>query len=95
MNYIRHINFFLFLLLCVSCFSACHYSFTGASVPEHIRNIYIVPFKDNSNRGEADLSSRFTNTVVQKFIDDNTLQISSKSAADAILECTITRLDDT
>ena len=74
--------------------SCCVYSFTGASVPKHIKSISIPPALDRSGSGEPDLSELFTNKLTQKFIDDNTLRVANKTNADATLECTITSLSD-
>lgn len=72
----------------------CAYSFTGASVPKHIKTIAIPVAIDKSGSGEPGLGELLTNKLIQKFIDDNTLQIANKSNADAMLECTITSLSD-
>ena len=72
----------------------CSYSFTGASVPAHIKTIAVPAVQDRSGSGEPGLSEMFTNTLTQKFIDDNTLQIATKANANSIIECTITSLSD-
>ena len=74
--------------------TACSYSFTGASVPDHINTIAIPLVKDRSGSGEPELIDLFTNGLIQDFIDDNTLQIADKVNSDAILECTIVSLND-
>ncbi|MCK7516773.1 MAG: LPS assembly lipoprotein LptE [Ignavibacteriales bacterium] len=43
---------------------------------------------------EPGLREKITQLLTQKFIDDNTLQVSDKSTANAILECTIVSLTD-
>lgn len=74
--------------------SCCVYSFTGASVPKHIKSISISPAIDRSGSGVSNLSELFTNKLTQKFIDDNTLRVANKANADASLDCTITSLTD-
>ena len=74
--------------------SCCVYSFTGASVPKHIKSISISPAIDRSGSGEPNLGELFTNKLTQKFIDDNTLRVANKANADASLDCTITSLTD-
>jgi Lipopolysaccharide-assembly len=87
--------FFLFMSFAVINFGGCcAYSFTGASVPTHIKSIAIPTADDRSGAGEPGLGELLTNTLTQKFIDDNTLQVANKSNADAELECTITSLTD-
>ncbi len=80
--------------LLLAALSACSYSFSGASVPKHLRTIAIPLFKDNSGSAEPNLNSTFTYATVQKFIDDANLQVSDSRNTDAILECTITRFSD-
>jgi len=85
----------LFITYLVSNFTGCcAYSFTGASVPKYLKTIAIPNAEDRSSSGEPGLSEMFTSKLTQKFIDDNTLQVTNKSNADAILECTITSLSD-
>lgn len=86
-------NFILSLLLAVYL-GGCAYSFTGASVPPHLRTIAIPIFFDRSGSGEPDLNNKFTNLLIQKFIDDNTLQVTDKSNSDSVLEGTVTSLTD-
>ena len=73
---------------------SCSYSFSGASVPEHLTTINIPLFKDNSGSGEPNLNSTFTFEIIQKFINDNNLQVTESRESDAILECIITRFSD-
>lgn len=72
----------------------CVYSFTGASVPEHLKTVAIPIADDRSGGAEPGLREKLTEVLTQKFIDDNTLQVTDKSSANAILECTIVSLSD-
>lgn len=74
--------------------SACSYSFTGASVPAHLKTIAIPISIDRTGSGEASLSDDFTNELINKFLNDNTLQVTERTNADAVLECTILSLTD-
>ncbi len=74
--------------------SSCSYSFTGASVPPHLKTIAIPNAVDRSGSGEPNLRDDFTNELIQKFLSDNSLQVTSKTNADALLECTILSLSD-
>ncbi len=90
MNYkIKNLTIKLIVVLMIVNFSKCFYSFTGASVPTHLKSVAIPVFDDKSGSGEPGLRENFTQAVIQKFIDDNTLQVASRNNADAILECTI------
>jgi hypothetical protein len=85
----------LFIISIVINFTGCcFYSFTGASVPKHLKNISISPVLDRSGSGEPGLSELFTSKLTQKFIDDNTLKVSNKSNADATIDCIISSLSD-
>lgn len=85
----------LFMICGITNFTGCCvYSFTGASVPKHIKSIAIPPAQDRSGSGEADLSEMLTNQLTQKFVDDNTLQVTSKANANSVIECTVTSLTD-
>lgn len=74
--------------------SSCSYSFTGSSVPPHLKTIAIPLALDRSGSGEPDLSENLTNELITKFLNDNSLQIADKVNADALLECTVTSLPD-
>lgn len=85
----------LFIAVIVFSFnSCCIYSFTGASVPEHLKTIAIPIADDRSGGAEPGLREKITEVLTQKFIEDNTLQVSDKNTANAILECTIVSLTD-
>ncbi len=84
----------LFISISVGNFNCCFYSFTGASVPQHLKTIAIPVADDRSGTGEPGLRELLTDQLTQKFIDDNTLQVTERTSADAILECTITSLPD-
>ena len=85
----------LFIMLAVINFvGCCSYSFTGASVPAHLKTISIPIADDRSGSGEPGLRENFTQMLTQKFIDDNTLRISDRQNANASLECTIASYGD-
>ena len=95
----KNILFWLVSMLFVLFFainftSCCAYSFTGASVPEHLKTISIPIADDRSGSGEPGLREKLTQDLIQKFIDDNTLQVAERTTANAILECTIVSLTD-
>ncbi len=82
------------ILLQLLIFAGCSYTFTGASVPKHLESIAIPIFDDRSGSAEPGLDQTFTDLLIGKFIDDNTLQVREKRTANAVLECTITSLMD-
>lgn len=68
------------------------YSFTGSSVPPHLKTIAIPLLDDQSGSGEPSVREKLTNKLIEKFRQDNSLQITERVNADAILEGTITSL---
>lgn len=75
-------------------FISCSYSFTGSSVPNHLKTVYIPFCIDRSGSGEPDMADNFTSTLIEQFISDNSLAVSDKNKADAIIDCTIMSISD-
>ena len=92
-NSLRNI-FVILTSIILAVLSACSYSFTGASVPAHLKTISIPIFNDRSGSGEFNLSEKLTNSLIQKFVDDNTLLVTDKLNSDAVLDGTIVTLND-
>ena len=72
----------------------CAYSFTGASVPSHLKTIAIPLVDDQSGFGEPGLREEFTRELTNLFISDNSLQVADRSTADAILQGAIVTVAD-
>jgi len=70
------------------------YSFTGASVPTHLKTIAIPLMDDQSGSGEPSLREKLTRSLTDLFIRDNSLEVSEKGNADSILEGVITGARD-
>lgn len=85
-----HVSLFLALSGC----AGCPYSFTGASVPPHLKTIAIPIAEDQSGYGDPTLRDLFSRQLLQRFINDNTLQPADRSSADAVLEGVITSVKD-
>ncbi|MBI5476620.1 MAG: LptE family protein [Ignavibacteriales bacterium] len=81
----------LFIILPLLIFIGC-YSFTGASVPPHLKTIALPLFDDQSGSGEPGLREKLTNKLIEKFQQDNSLEVSDKNSADCIIEGTITAM---
>ena len=79
--------------LVVGSLSGC-YSFTGGSVPAHLRTIAIPLVDDRSGYGEPGLREQFTQDLTNLFLSDNSLQVADRSTADAILEGNILAIAD-
>lgn len=82
----------LLLLLLSLAFTSCfRYSFTGTSIPDDVNSIYIPFFADQSSGGVSNLSDRFNETLLNRFINQTRLQLAnSRTDADAVLEGSIT-----
>ena len=94
-NGVKGVIFSLYIIaLLVNFGGCCVYSFTGASVPEHLKSIAIPISDDRSGAGEPGLRESFTDQLTQKFIDDNTLAVTERVNANAVLETIITSLSD-
>jgi hypothetical protein len=66
--------------------SGCPYSFTGSSVPAHLKTIAIPLFDDQSGSGEPGLRELLTNKLVARFRQDNSLEVADRSRADSMIE---------
>ncbi len=87
------LKYFVFALVAI-VISGCAYSFTGSSVPKHLKSIAIPFVVDRSGSGEPNMADDFTNTLIDKFISDNSLAITDKSKSDALLDCTINSISE-
>jgi hypothetical protein len=70
------------------------YSFTGASVPPHLKTIAIPLFDDQSGSGEPSLREKLTNKLIDRFNRDNNLQVADKTHADSMIEGVISAMPD-
>lgn len=91
---IATLNLLFVGLIAINFTSCCAYSFTGASVPPHLKTIAIPIADDRSGSGEPGLREELTQILIEKFINDNTLQVSERTSANAVLECSIVSLND-
>jgi hypothetical protein len=74
--------------------AGCVYSFTGASVPSHLKTIGIPLVDDQSGFGEPGLRETFTNKLIDLFNSDNSLGVADKGVADALLTGSIISIAD-
>jgi outer membrane lipopolysaccharide assembly protein LptE/RlpB len=69
------------------------YSFTGASLPEHLRSIEIPTAEDNSSIGNALFREVLTQEVLRQFRNDNALVVVDESG-DSRLTLSIASITD-
>ena len=79
-------------IICILLLSGC-YSFTGGSVPDHLKTISLSPVQDNSGFGNPRFRDILTRRLLDKFRNDNTLVLVDANG-DAQLQSTIIRIDD-
>ena len=72
----------------------CAYSFTGSSVPTHLKTVAIPVIDDQSGFGEPGLRELFTQELTTQFITDNSLEVSDRTTADSILEGVVLTVTD-
>ncbi|HHM24086.1 MAG TPA: hypothetical protein ENJ23_03505 [Bacteroidetes bacterium] len=68
------------------------YSFSGNSLPPHIKTIAVPLFEDQTS--EFGIKEKLTDAVINEITRDNTLKITSEDAADAIVYGKIISVDD-
>jgi hypothetical protein len=81
------------LAVCFLFFSSC-YSFTGASLPPHIKTVAIPLADDISGFGQSAVRQRLTDLLIEKFTREGSLQVTNRSRSDALVETTITHITD-
>jgi len=87
--------FLLLISAMITNFTACcTYSFTGSSVPGHLQTVAIPIVQDRSGAGIPGLRELLTQELIRQFIDDNSLQVTDRTKANAIVECTIVSYTD-
>jgi hypothetical protein len=91
---VHRVLFSFLIAISLSGCAGCPYSFTGASVPPHLKTIAIPIVEDQSGFGDATLRDQFSRQLLQRFVNDATLQPSDRSNADSILEGVITGVRD-
>lgn len=68
------------------------YSFSGSSIPSHIKTVAIPLFEDKTS--EFGIDQQLTDTLIDAITQDNTLRISGLREGDSILRGTILRVED-
>lgn len=87
---IKEIKFLLLSFL----IGGCVYSFTGSSIPPDMKTVAIPVFEDISGYTEPGLRENITNQLIQKFIQDNSLQVVDRKVADTVIEGIIMSVRD-
>ena len=93
-TWLWNIAWYVFVIVTLSGCAGCPYSFTGASVPPHLKTIAIPIVEDQSGYGDPTLRDAFSQQLLNRFVNDNTLQPADRNSADSILEGVITAVKD-
>lgn len=84
---------FSILVIFTLCYANCgYYSFSGSSLPAHLKTVAIPVFEDNT--AEFGVSESITDKLIQQFTKDNSLKISMPRDADSIIEGKIMNIRD-
>lgn len=87
----KHNNKWIVVLL--PLFMHCgFYSFSGSTLPPHIKTVAVPLFEDKT--AEFGIDQRITDALIEAIIMDNTLQIADMKDANAVLEGTINRVEE-
>ncbi|HEX2788192.1 MAG TPA: LPS assembly lipoprotein LptE [Ignavibacteria bacterium] len=94
MRYVSKINLLIPVLL-LFLFSGCGvYGFRGNNPPEGIKSINIPLFEDVSGFSQPGVKERFTETLKNLVISDNTFQLTDRTLADGLVSGTIKTITD-
>ncbi|MGA2297575.1 MAG: LPS assembly lipoprotein LptE [FCB group bacterium] len=83
----------LICILVLVQLSGC-YSFTGGSIPEHLKTLNIAPINDNSGFGDPRIRETLTQLLVNKFRSDHSYNLVDRNS-DARLNVVISSIRDT
>jgi hypothetical protein len=81
-------------LAALAASGGCSYSFTGSSVPQHLKTVRISLFDDRTGSGEPALREQLTNRLIDRFRQDNSLDVTDQASADCDLEGAIASFTD-
>lgn len=87
-------SFFIIAITVIGASISGCYSFTGASVPPHLKTVAIPLFEDVSGFGEPGLREKFTQQVLELFRSDGNLEIGERLTANSIVEGAIIQVTD-
>ncbi len=94
-SYILNYKICIYLLSCtfISMFFLGCYSFTGGTIPEHLKTLYISSVSDNSGYGNPVYRETLFQKLVEKFQKDNSLKLVDRGG-DARLSVSIKSIRD-
>jgi hypothetical protein len=90
---VRSILLTILIFASVCVFAGC-YSFTGSSVPPHLKTVGVELFEDQSGAGIPDLRENIRDKVTAQFNSDNSLQVTDVTKADCEVSGSISTVVD-
>jgi len=72
------------LLLAAGVAAGCGYSFSGSSLPSHLRTIAVPIFRNESL--DPTIAEEVTRGISDRFLEDNRLKVAREATADCLLE---------
>jgi len=91
----RRLQSIAFVLLMLSSTGCGFYSFTGASIPEHLGTVAIPLVEDNTIATVVSMDNQLTTLLIDRFVRQTRLSLeTTESEADALLTVTISRYDN-
>ena len=73
--------------LAACCFSGCGYGFSSSLLPGHIKSVALPLMEDRTDR--TILATLLADSLTEAFINNNTLKVTGRNAADSVVEGTI------
>ncbi len=89
-NYIA--LYILLGFLSIFFFRCGAYSFSGSTLPAHIKTVHIPLFEDQT--AEFGIDQQITDGIIEALIKDNTIKIGGRNQADALLLGQIVRVTE-
>jgi hypothetical protein len=81
------------MILIIFTLTGCGiYSFSGSTLPSHIKTVAVPLFEDKTT--EFGIDQKFTDGLINAIIEDNTLKIADPRSADALVRGEILRVED-
>lgn len=87
MKILNHKFIFIITSLLIIGFRCGYYSFSGSSLPPHIRSIAVPLFENKTT--EFGAREDLTDALINEFTKDNSLKVVDRRSADSIIEGTI------
>lgn len=79
------------LIIMAVCVIGCPYSFSGSSLPGHIKTVAVPTFANETL--DATIADEVTRATSESFLADNRLRVVRETRADCVLEGTVSEYE--